>query len=160
MTQLNNRRNLCNTTLEAPGTQPLAMLLYGFSWRSNCNYYYLLRVWSCMGLPHLRIPMYVCTCTYRNSMNKVGVYTCTNSTSSLTRCLYISVCRLSVVVVRCCWREPIYYSSDVFFSCAYSPEGMQHILHNDSSGIIFSCAYSPEGRTHSSQLLGRAKKRF
>ena len=28
--QLNNRRNLYNTTLEAPGTQPLAMLLCGF----------------------------------------------------------------------------------------------------------------------------------
>ena len=44
--QLNNRRrNLYNTTLEAPGTQPLAMLLYGFSWRrSNCNHYYLLLV--------------------------------------------------------------------------------------------------------------------
>ena len=42
--QLNNRRNLYNTTLEAPGTQPLAMLLYGFFWRSNRNHYYLLLV--------------------------------------------------------------------------------------------------------------------
>ena len=33
-----------NTTLEAPGTQPLAMLLCGFSWRSNRNHYYLLLV--------------------------------------------------------------------------------------------------------------------
>ena len=33
--QLNNRRNLYNATLEAPGTQPLAMLLCGFYWRSN-----------------------------------------------------------------------------------------------------------------------------
>ena len=48
--QLTNRRNLYNTTLEAPGTQPLAMLLCGFSWRrSNCNhYYYLLLVQSCV----------------------------------------------------------------------------------------------------------------
>ena len=43
--QLNNRRrNLYNTTLEAPGTQPLAMLLCGFSWRSNRSHYYLLLV--------------------------------------------------------------------------------------------------------------------
>ena len=42
--QLNNRRRLYNTTLEAPGTQPLAMLLCGFSWRSNRNHYYLLLV--------------------------------------------------------------------------------------------------------------------
>ena len=41
----NNRRNLCNTALEAPGTQPLAMLLIPFSWRrSNRNHYYLLLV--------------------------------------------------------------------------------------------------------------------
>ena len=33
--QLNNRRNLYNTTLEAPETQPLAMLLCGFFWGSN-----------------------------------------------------------------------------------------------------------------------------
>ena len=46
VTQLNNRRrNLyILATLEAPGTQPLAMLLGGFSWRSNCNHYYLLLV--------------------------------------------------------------------------------------------------------------------
>ena len=42
--QLNNRRNLYNTTLEAPGTQPLAMLLCGFFLRSNRNHYYLLLV--------------------------------------------------------------------------------------------------------------------
>ena len=42
--QLNRRRNLYNTTLEAPGTQPLAMLLCGFSWRGNRNHYYLLLV--------------------------------------------------------------------------------------------------------------------
>ena len=35
---LNNRRNLYNTTLEAPGTQPLAMLLCGFSWRCKRNH--------------------------------------------------------------------------------------------------------------------------
>ena len=42
--QLNNRRNLYNTTLEAPGTQPLAMMLCGCFWRSNRNHYYLLLV--------------------------------------------------------------------------------------------------------------------
>ena len=43
--QINNRRrNLYNTTLEAPGTQPLAILLCGFNWRSNRNHYYLLLV--------------------------------------------------------------------------------------------------------------------
>ena len=45
--QLNNRRNLYNTTLEAPGTQPLAMLLGGFFWRSNRNHFYLFLVLSC-----------------------------------------------------------------------------------------------------------------
>ena len=40
--QHNNRRNLYNTILEASGTQPLAMLLCGFSWRSNRDHYYLL----------------------------------------------------------------------------------------------------------------------
>ena len=34
--------NLYNTTLEAPGTQLLAMLLCGFFWGSNRNHYYLL----------------------------------------------------------------------------------------------------------------------
>ena len=33
-----------------------------------------------------------------------SLYTCTKSTSSLTRYLFISLYRLSVVVVRCCWR--------------------------------------------------------
>ena len=42
--QLNNRRNLYNATLEAPGTQPTAMLLCGFSWRTNRNHHYLLLV--------------------------------------------------------------------------------------------------------------------
>ena len=42
--QLYNKRKLYNTTLEAPGTQPLAMLLCGFSWRINRNHYYLLLV--------------------------------------------------------------------------------------------------------------------
>ena len=37
-------RNLYNTTLEAPGTQPLAMLLCDFFWGSNRNHYYLLLV--------------------------------------------------------------------------------------------------------------------
>ena len=36
--------NLYNTTLEAPGTQPLAMLLCVFFWGSNRNHYYLLLV--------------------------------------------------------------------------------------------------------------------
>ena len=36
--------NSYNTTLEAPGTQPLAMLLCGFFWGSNRNHYYLLLV--------------------------------------------------------------------------------------------------------------------
>ena len=45
--QLNNRRRnlyVYNTTLEAPGTQLLAMLLGGFSWHSNRNCYYLILV--------------------------------------------------------------------------------------------------------------------
>ena len=33
--------NLYNTTLEAPGTQLLAMLLCGFFWGSNRHHYYL-----------------------------------------------------------------------------------------------------------------------
>ena len=59
--QLNNRRsNLYNTTLEAPGTQPLAMLLCGFLWRSNRNRYYLLLVFqSCVRLPRLYPCVYV-----------------------------------------------------------------------------------------------------
>ena len=32
----------CITTFEAPGTQPLAMLLCGFFWASNRNHYHLL----------------------------------------------------------------------------------------------------------------------
>ena len=36
--------NSYNTTLEAPGTPPLAMLLCGFFWGSNRNHYYLLLV--------------------------------------------------------------------------------------------------------------------
>ena len=36
--------NLYNTTLEAPGTQLLAMLLCSFFWGSNRNHYYLLLV--------------------------------------------------------------------------------------------------------------------
>ena len=36
--------NLHHTTLEAPGTQLLAMLLCGFFWGSNRNHYYLLLV--------------------------------------------------------------------------------------------------------------------
>ena len=42
--QLNNRRNLYNTTLDASGTLPLTMLLCGSSWRSNQNHFYLLLV--------------------------------------------------------------------------------------------------------------------
>ena len=36
--------NLYNTTLEAQGTRPLAMLLCGFFWGRNRNHYYLLLV--------------------------------------------------------------------------------------------------------------------
>ena len=36
--------NLCSTTLEAPGMQPLAMLLCGICWGSSRNHYYLLLV--------------------------------------------------------------------------------------------------------------------
>ena len=36
--------NLHSTTLEAPATQPLEILLCGFSSGSNCNHYYLLLV--------------------------------------------------------------------------------------------------------------------
>ena len=55
--------NLYNTTLEAPGTQPLAMLLCGFFWGSNRNQYYLLLVLAMRPLA-TSISMYVCTCTY------------------------------------------------------------------------------------------------
>ena len=55
--------NLYNTTLEAPGTQPLAMLLCGFFWGSNRNDYHLLLV-LVMGPLATSISMYVCTCTY------------------------------------------------------------------------------------------------
>ena len=66
--------NLYNTTLGAPGTQPLAMLLSGFFWGSNRNhyyYYYLLLVLVMRPLAtsismyvHVRVPI------YRNSINK------------------------------------------------------------------------------------------
>ena len=36
--------NLYNTTLEAPGTQSLAMVLCGFFWRSNRNHYNIILV--------------------------------------------------------------------------------------------------------------------
>ena len=36
--------NWYNTTLEAPGARPLAMLLCGIFWGSNRNHYYLLLV--------------------------------------------------------------------------------------------------------------------
>ena len=57
--QRNIRRNMHSTTLEAPGTQPLALLLCGFSWRSNRSHYYLLRLWSCVRLPRSYPCMYV-----------------------------------------------------------------------------------------------------
>ena len=41
---LSTSPNLYNTTLEAPGTQLLAMLLCGFYWGSNRNDDYLLLV--------------------------------------------------------------------------------------------------------------------
>ena len=36
--------NLYNTTLQVPGTQPLAMLLCGFFWGSSHDHYHLLLV--------------------------------------------------------------------------------------------------------------------
>ena len=66
--QLNNRRrNLYNTTLEAPGTQPLAMLLCGFSWRSNRSHYYLLLV---LVMRAVATSISMCVRAYRNSINK------------------------------------------------------------------------------------------
>ena len=50
--------NLYNTTLGAPGTQPLAMLLCGFFWGSDRNNYYLLLV-LVMRLLATSISMYV-----------------------------------------------------------------------------------------------------
>ena len=55
--------NLYNTTLGAPGTQPLAVLLCGFLWGSNPNHYNLLLVLVMRPLA-TTISMYVCTCTY------------------------------------------------------------------------------------------------
>ena len=63
----NNRGNLYNTTLEAPGTQPLAMLLCGFSWRCNRNHYCLLLVWLVMRALATYISMY---CVYLPKFNK------------------------------------------------------------------------------------------
>ena len=53
--------NVYNTTLEAPGTQLLAMLLCGFFWGSNRNHYYLLLVLVMRPLAtsismHVRVP--------------------------------------------------------------------------------------------------------
>ena len=57
--------NLYNTTLGAPGTQPLAMLLCGFFWGSNRNHYHLLLVLLIvMRTLSTSISMFVCTCTY------------------------------------------------------------------------------------------------
>ena len=43
--QINNSRYLYSATIEAPGRQPLAMLLYGVLWRSNrSSYCYLLHL--------------------------------------------------------------------------------------------------------------------
>ena len=60
--------NFYNTTLEAPGAQPLAMLLCGFFWGSNHNHYYLLLVLVMRPLARSK-SMYVCTCTY-TELNK------------------------------------------------------------------------------------------
>ena len=54
--------NLYDTTLGAPGTQPLAMLLCEFFWGSNRNHYYLLVL--VMRPLATSISMYVCTCAY------------------------------------------------------------------------------------------------
>ena len=51
----------------------------------------------------------------------VVVYTCTKSTLSLTRYLIFSFCKLSIVVVRCCWRVPNYYFIRYqFFVCVFT----------------------------------------
>ena len=60
--------NLYNTTLEAPGTQPLAMLLCGFFWGSNRNHYSLLLVLVMRPLATSSPCMYACA--YRNSKDK------------------------------------------------------------------------------------------
>ena len=52
--------NLYNTTLEVPGTQPLAMLLCGFFWGSNRNHYHPPRVLVmrllATSISYLRVP--------------------------------------------------------------------------------------------------------
>ena len=50
------------TTLGAPGTQPLAMLLCGLFWGSNRNHNCLLVL--VMRPLATSIPMYLCACTY------------------------------------------------------------------------------------------------
>ena len=40
------------------------------------------------------------------SQMSLYIHTCTKSTSSLKRFLFISIYRLSIVPVRCCWRIP------------------------------------------------------
>ena len=59
--------NLYNATLEASGTQLLAMLLCGFVWGSYRYRYYLLLV--LVMRPLATSISHVCTCTYRNSIN-------------------------------------------------------------------------------------------
>ena len=70
--QLNNRRNLHNATLEAPGTQPLAMLLCGFSWRSYRNHYYLSSSFSHACPCHVYV--YPCMYVYLPKFNKQTHY--------------------------------------------------------------------------------------
>ena len=62
--------NLYNTTLEAPGTQPFAMLLCGFLGGSSSRNHYYPRLVLVMRALATSISMYVCSCTYRNSINK------------------------------------------------------------------------------------------
>ena len=50
---------LYHTTLEAPGTQPLAMLLCGSTWLQNRNHYYLNFIQRRARLPRLIPCMYV-----------------------------------------------------------------------------------------------------
>ena len=58
--------NLYNTIFEAPGTQPLAILLCGLLWGGSRNrFYYILLVLIVRALA-TSISMHVCTCTYRN----------------------------------------------------------------------------------------------
>ena len=55
------------TTLEIPGTQPLAMLLCVVFWGSNRNHYYLLLVLVMRPLCHVYVHVCIYVYLYRNS---------------------------------------------------------------------------------------------